>query len=412
MLSILDKLDLHENPYTTGSDGDFTNFKDAVHDAWETVCARGRTKLQVLIGQKDFGAADLLLHCTTPIDDIDGLARNVLESSAVIAAGRGNISKALDIQWTLLHHNADTEYDISPDDFEDILELTKIACSQVSRVARRHGLDEQLCTQLIQPIYSANSPKVMEVLFEHLLVDVSQKIPEIIHPIKLGLCFNWPIGRAEAAEILQIMLSHGIGHEFVRSWRLPGYHIKIFKEEGSIIHYAAALRYPKLVDVLLKNGADPRHRDSVGCTPIHIAMRSAATEVSAVCQMIEPLISAGADINATDDCGDTPMHYVLREIGLGVPLKRVLEALLSHGSRVDMPNVTGDTVLHFAARTGEWPLLELLLEACKISGYPINPMNRDGMTPLDVCRGNIEAKKTFQQWAIANGYAPLVIYGY
>lgn len=97
-------------------------------------------------------------------------------------------------------------------------------------------------------------------------------------------------------------------------------------------------------------------------------------------KMLEILVKNGADVNMLDKQGSAPLHYALETWLL--PPERVLNIekfLIDHGADVNLQNADGNTPLHIAV---EWnyQLAELLLE----NGANVNIINKMGMTPLDI----------------------------
>jgi ankyrin repeat protein len=71
------------------------------------------------------------------------------------------------------------------------------------------------------------------------------------------------------------------------------------------IQSAAAAGHDRIVDMLLKNGADPNVREQGGYTPLHAAAQNGNLAV------IRTLIYGGADLEARSDDGKTPLDLAL-----------------------------------------------------------------------------------------------------
>ena len=73
------------------------------------------------------------------------------------------------------------------------------------------------------------------------------------------------------------------------------------------IQSAASAGHVKIVELLLKNGADASIREQGGYTPLHAAAQNGDLE------MIRALIYGGADLTARSDDGNTPLDLALKE---------------------------------------------------------------------------------------------------
>ena len=123
----------------------------------------------------------------------------------------------------------------------------------------------------------------------------------------------------------------------------------------------------ELVDLLLKNGANPNVKDEAAAdaTPLLKAVQELDTDI------VSLLLGANANPNLPDLSGWTPLHWAV-----GQPT--VIEKLLSAKAEVDARNKMGETALHCAAGCGLKPATELLLD----HGAEINARDNMGDTPL------------------------------
>jgi len=143
----------------------------------------------------------------------------------------------------------------------------------------------------------------------------------------------------------------------------------------SALHVAAAGYRVEIARLLLKSGADcgaaRNHRNS---QPLHYAsdgyLESASWDAKRQVKMIEVLLKAGADIHARDKNGATPLHRAVR-----TRCADAVKSLLNAGSEVTLQNKPGSTAFHLAvqntgrggsgaekAKTAQRQIIETFLE--------------------------------------------------
>jgi len=116
------------------------------------------------------------------------------------------------------------------------------------------------------------------------------------------------------------------------------------------LHVAAAGYRVEIARILLAAGADPgsakNHRSS---QPLHYAadgyLESATWDAKRQVRMIELLLKAGADIHAQDKNGATPLHRAVR-----TRCAAAVNCLLSAGSDATLRNKPGSTPFHLAVQ--------------------------------------------------------------
>jgi ankyrin repeat protein len=128
---------------------------------------------------------------------------------------------------------------------------------------------------------------------------------------------------------------------------------------GKLLSIAIALNRPDLVQILLEHGADASTVDSLG--PLDFEERPIA----------DLLVARGAGV---------PSHLLPRTCRADVSHNALHRAtvLLGYGADVNSRARTGLTALHYAVRSGDLPLIRLLLE----SGADVEASDLDGWTPL------------------------------
>lgn len=113
------------------------------------------------------------------------------------------------------------------------------------------------------------------------------------------------------------------------------------EHEETLLHLAAKLSYPKIMEVLLDNGADIEARNRDGRTALHIASQCIH------CFDTKLLLSRGANVNAVDKYMNTPLHYAVIHGSLGLKLAKLL---LDYGANVDAKNRANKTPKQFCNR--------------------------------------------------------------
>jgi ankyrin repeat protein len=310
-------------------DTTLTTFKDI----WEEVRRKGRTKVKCLIDQKEYHSASLLQASINRDCERSTYRGNCpladMESSAKIIYGRGDVSGALDIQWIILEYllETDSDYELEQEireAYHRILELTEVSCRQVSRVAKSHGLDMNMCVQLNHPLYKVlrlASNKWKKSLLDWVIDDEpieDESIQAVTHPIRVGVQHADHIS-------LEILLKQNIGVGFLQSWRhsfeitgpnfpnageLSNPYVRAKSElltitHGSILHYAVAFKPEKFTLALLGSAAKLPQEDDNKETPLHIAA------LTGQLRMMELLLMNGADVNSANLTGRSPYEHLL-----------------------------------------------------------------------------------------------------
>ena len=101
-----------------------------------------------------------------------------------------------------------------------------------------------------------------------------------------------------------------------------------------------------MTDLLLSYGANANapaysryfHSGATDVTPLHLALANRAPE-----KAIELLINAGVDVNAKNSLGETPLHVAVEWSSI-----EAAQLLLAHGANVNARNNEGKTPLHEA----------------------------------------------------------------
>ena len=269
----------------------------------------------------------------------------------------------------------------------------------LKRGAQVNAGNRQLMTPLHCSAYMG-CPEVSRILLEHgadvSLQNQSGNIP---------LHFVSDLGNKDEAErlVLARLLLAGSCMD-VNAQAMDG---------GTPLHRASYNRRPKIVQLLLANGANAHVEDAQGRKPLHhLSPHLNDVDPQDVTRVTQLLLEQGVDVNVLDKKHETPLH-IASSLG---HLENV-RFLLDHGAKADAENVDGQiplhlvskyqyvneenanvtrlllqrgmdvnrrdskqqaTPLHFASFRGQFEIALALLD----HGADVNARNADGQTPL------------------------------
>ncbi|KAI9888001.1 MAG: hypothetical protein M1823_000122 [Watsoniomyces obsoletus] len=159
------------------------------------------------------------------------------------------------------------------------------------------------------------------------------------------------------------------------------------------LHEAAFRGYEAVVGLLLKHGADIEARDPDGKTALHLSSNKAVADLLLLHganvdredrrgrislheaafeeykAVVRLLLDHGANIETRDEDGKTAFRLA--------SIREVAASLLQHGATIEADEY-GQTALHQAARRGNEPLVDLLLQ----HGANIEKVDKNGRTAL------------------------------
>lgn len=174
-----------------------------------------------------------------------------------------------------------------------------------------------------------------------------------------------------AADVMQVLLTHGIADIPRRAYRLSDYsnsptRITNFLEKITNRRRLNATpllcqindlgHSPELLRTLIDHGVDVNAADKDRNTPLHHCIENCDDSINP----IEPLLQAGADPNACNSTMNTPLHVALTE---GECSRAHLRSLIAHGADIRIRNQDGHTPLSLAVSLGHLPETQLLLES-------------------------------------------------
>ncbi len=121
-------------------------------------------------------------------------------------------------------------------------------------------------------------------------------------------------------------------------------------EGDTALHFAAAAYRTRMVDQLVKAGANVRAKNRRGGEPLHAAAfgspGSDRWDPAAQTATIVCLIKAGADPNAPNMDGATPLHRAVRTRCAGA-----VRTLIAHGADPNRRNKSGSRAVDLARQT-------------------------------------------------------------
>jgi len=130
------------------------------------------------------------------------------------------------------------------------------------------------------------------------------------------------------------------------------------------LHYAAdgflenpnwnAQRQVRMIEILLKAGADVHAQDKNGATPLHRAVRTRCAGAA------RALLNAGSDSTIRNKPGSTPFHLAVQNTGRGgsgvekakAAQREIIQAFLERGISPNLKDAKGKTVLEWAKSDG------------------------------------------------------------
>jgi ankyrin repeat protein len=185
---------------------------------------------------------------------------------------------------------------------------------------------------------------------------------------------------------------------------------------------------PEIIEVLVKNGANPNTKNKYGEAALHTYDRSIDAfkkllELGADANSIvengkrtplfyingsiphlDALIEAGADPNAKDYDGSTILRWRVRLMDSKAALDFV-QALLNHGADANIADNDGFTPLFAVDASLDNDFIEQALDLLLKQGADINHQSRDGWTVLATLAGHSFTEPKFRKmkWLLSNG---------
>ncbi len=245
-------------------------------------------------------------------------------------------------------NDGDSVYDMTKNSSVEMVELLIEANVTIDKSRKTNMAEESL--------YSRN-PK-MVVYF------VNQGYPFPVDMLKKS-SFLLDVVQYEDTETLQFLLDNGLDIET----RVP-----VYGDMVSLLHTAIIIESETMVNFILKSGGNPNGRNSAG-TPLFSDLLERKNQT-----IIAAFYDNGGDVN--DVIGDdvfkkSPLLQVLGSRQVDADIAKIL---IERGASVEILDNSGNTPLHLAAKTGDVPLLEIIIA----SGANVHQLNEGRHAALDI----------------------------
>ncbi|MFI4956396.1 MAG: ankyrin repeat domain-containing protein [Gammaproteobacteria bacterium] len=165
-------------------------------------------------------------------------------------------------------------------------------------------------------------------------------------------------------ELVELLLKNGANPNVMNGYMAP-------------MHLAAMNGYFQILQLLLAYNANIDIKDVNGKTPLHIAASNGMLEI------LDHLLSKGADKNSVSHDKRHPLVYAT-EHGHA----RCVARLLDYGAEVDKPVLSNVTALHVASFNGRIEIIEMLIQ----NNASLLARTDQGKSPYDLASENGQDK--------------------
>ncbi|KAL9969346.1 hypothetical protein ACROYT_G021550 [Oculina patagonica] len=191
-----------------------------------------------------------------------------------------------------------------------------------------------------------------------------------------GTCFEWEAFPRKTSSLFEAAASGQVADiQTYLSMTTEAEKVDVLDQNGaSALHHAAKMNRVRVIDFMLKAGANVDVYSKDGLTPLHVAARSNALEA------LDILLKKGAKPDATcASSGCTPLH-VAAQFGHIQIVARLLEV---KNLNIDATDQQGMTALHLAISRGYEDICKYLLD----NGASINTTTKERSTCLHLAAG-------------------------
>ncbi|XP_014228243.1 ankyrin-1-like [Trichogramma pretiosum] len=192
------------------------------------------------------------------------------------------------------------------------------------------------------------------------------------------------------------------------------------KKGNTPLSYALKSGVKKVIELLLRNGADPNLADAEGLTPLHVLCKTDYFLRNGK-HLLEMFFELNKDkeqklqVDARDKKGDTPLHLALKKYF--TDNNEVVKVLLMNGANLNLPDANGSTPLHIVCQKDlrgndenhhRHDLLRMFFEVSKVKNQPVrvDAFDKEGSTPLHLALNRNIADRTIVTLLLRNGANP------
>lgn len=218
--------------------------------------------------------------------------------------------------------------------------------------SRKYKIDDDECTRALVVASIKGQLEVIKFLVSEG-IDVNKKDKHLGSPILMAV-------RCNQTETIKYLLEKSAekSPDNPRKWNLLHYAINNSQDAG-------------LIEVLLRYGVTPDHKNFRGQTPLHFAARRAP-------EILKLLLDAGADVNIKDIKGQTPVFNAIDD-----QTKDNLQLFYKRGASIKEKDLSGRTPLFYSIQGCSLSTASMLLKM----GADINRQDNHGATPLHIAAG-------------------------
>lgn len=144
----------------------------------------------------------------------------------------------------------------------------------------------------------------------------------------------------------------------------------IDKRGNTPLNLAAFLGNDKIVELLVKKGADVNKKGDMGCTPLLSALSSSGIYDAEMDDSEEIdkkykrtvffLVSHGADLNAKNNFGETSLHCAIKSVPGRKNALTYIKLFISKGANVNTKDTDGHSPLYYAIKDGRSDITDIL----------------------------------------------------